>query len=168
MRKSLTIAFIFMGLLTGVFWWHQQQPHYTVKFQEKTWQASYLPAFQFQIKAIEASYSFLITMDIDSAIYPFQNLWITYYLEDEKGNMLDSRSVNYDLFDKKTGKPQTSGILPKHRILIEPPSKDKNTAAGFRFLKSGSYKIKLAQFMRKEALPGVISTTFSLIQRKVK
>jgi len=103
-------------------------------------------------------------MKIDTASYPYQNLWITYYLEDEKGNKLDSQRVNYDLFDKKTGKPQTSGIFSKHQLLLNPPPKHQKATAGFHFPKPGIYRLRVEQFMRKEGVPGVVSTKFSLIQ----
>lgn len=82
--------------------------------------------------------------------YPFYNLFVTYYLEDSTGNIIDSELQEFPIFDKKTGTPMGDGLgdIFDHQVEV---------FNDYKFPYNGSYTFKVKQFMRPVELPGVMS-----------
>lgn len=168
MRKIAIPLLLFFTISTGVLWWYHQEIHPAIEFPEKKWATDNLPSYTFQMNDVAARYGILVSLEIDADVYPYQNIWLHYSLEDEKGNKINSREVNFQLFDAKTGQPILSGLFPKHRLLIAPPHEKEGDLPGFMFNKKGKYTIRVGQFMRGKGLPGVKSILFSIRKQTKK
>jgi gliding motility-associated lipoprotein GldH len=119
----------------------------TITLPEAQWHVDFLPEFQFQVKdAKEPHYIYLIVEHTPN--YPYQNLYLTYYLEDDTQTLRETSLKNYKLFDAKTGKPLGSGFgKTKHHAFV--------LLNNYAFSQPGLYTLKLEQFMRADALPGL-------------
>ena len=107
----------------------------------------YMPAFEFKVEDAAAKNVILkFRSDLE---YPYQNIYITYFLMDAQGNELDSKLVNIPLFDEISGKPLGEGNSVYQYA--------QEILSGYKFPGSGKYSIKLAQYMRSETLNGVYS-----------
>jgi gliding motility-associated lipoprotein GldH len=116
-------------------------------FEEGIWNMDTIPAFNFEITD-KAPKRVLINVR-NSIEFRTQNLYLTYYLTDEKGNQLKSELVNVQLFDAKTGKPLGKGnSIFQHEVEILP---------NYSFPSVGKYQIKIAQYMREANLENVPS-----------
>lgn len=120
-----------------------------IDIENKSWQMEEIPTFSFNITDPEKRYNIYYNIRNSSA-YPYQNLYVTYYLEDSTGSVLSSDLHNMDLFDAKTGKPKGKGLgdIFDHQFLALP---------GYKFEKAGVYHLKIQQFMRMENLPEILS-----------
>ena len=116
-------------------------------FTEKQWHMDYMPAFEFMIE--DAAAKNIILKFRSDLEYPYQNIYITYFLMDAQGNELDSKLVNIPLFDEISGKPLGDGNSVYQYA--------QEILSGYKFPGSGKYSIKLAQYMRSETLDGVYS-----------
>lgn len=81
----------------------------------------------------------------NSSKYAFYNLYVTYYLEDDKGKVISSSLQNLQLLDAGTGEPFGSGLgdLYEHEIVA---------LAEFKFPQKGKYKFKVKQYMRQDPI----------------
>ncbi len=118
-------------------------------FHNKQWVVSDTPTFQFTIDDPQQTYN--IYWNVRNTIsYPYQNLYLTYFLEDTLGHRLDTDLHNMQLFAPKTGEPYGDGLgdIFSHQFLAIPQHK---------FDTAGVYQIKLEQYMRTDTLPEIIS-----------
>lgn len=86
--------------------------------------------------------------------FPYCNLYTHYQLISPKGDTLENRLAQHDLYDCKTGKPNGKGIgdYYEHALpLLENYSLEK-----------GKYQLRLRQYMRTDTLLGVASIGFRL------
>ena len=106
-----------------------------------------MPEFSFEIEnSSPKNVLFKLRTDLK---FPNQNLYITYYLLNEKGEEISSELVNIPLFDEVTGKPLGKGnSIYQYSIAI---------LENFSFPQPGNYTLKFAQYMRSESLAGVHS-----------
>jgi len=174
MRKkiqwSLWVGAGVMSVVLGVFYYRERAPiradlSFTVT--KNTWKVDFTPTFEFVINEPHRPHELFFVLKIDKDQYPFQNIWLTYYLEDIEGKQLDSRLVQYELFDQKTGKPLGAGYWKNYRYRLRlPSSKLKESRPGnltnkvryiehHLFPKKGTYRIRIEQFMRTEMLSGI-------------
>lgn len=116
-------------------------------FSSKSWHMDNLPEFNFEITDTRPKeLIFKLRTDLE---FPNQNLYITYYLLNEKGEEISSELVNIPLFDEVTGKPLGKGnSIYQYSIAI---------LENFSFPQPGNYTLKFAQYMRSESLAGVHS-----------
>ena len=119
---------------------------HTVSLPQAGWHVDFLPTFQFTIKDETEAYDILLLVKSTSA-YPYQNLYLTYYLEEAKGVIAQSLQ-QCDLFDPKTGHSLGRGLgqAKQHQASL---------LSNYRFPKSGTYTLKLEHFMRTENLCGL-------------
>lgn len=118
-----------------------------ISFTEKQWHMDHMPAFEFEIEDAAAKNVVLkFRSDLE---YPYQNIYITYFLMDAHGNELESKLVNIPLFDEISGKPLGEGNSVYQYA--------QEILSGYKFPDTGKYSIKLAQYMRSETLNGVYS-----------
>ena len=118
--------------------------------ENRIWYVDSIPDFSFQISESQKEYD--ISLNIrNTRSYPFQNLYITYFLEDSTGNLLESELVNFQLFEAKSGKPLGKGGIGDvydHRF----PILNK-----YKFAGPGGYNLRLQQYMRRDSLPEIIA-----------
>jgi gliding motility-associated lipoprotein GldH len=113
------------------------------------WYIDSIPGFTFTIDDTTAAYN--IYYNIRNAnSYPYYNLYLTYYLLDEQGNQVAARLQELTLLDPKSGKNLGKGLgdIFDHQIVALP---------NYRFQKSGTYTIKIKQYMRQDPLPDIMS-----------
>jgi gliding motility-associated lipoprotein GldH len=119
-------------------------------FNSRTWLVSDRPEFEFVIVDTLQSYNLYCNVR-NSLEYPFARIFITYYLKDSSGVLLDKKLVRGLLFDDKTGEPQGDsglGDIYHHRIPLKIHHQFKN---------SGKYSVSFEQFMRTDTLAGILA-----------
>jgi gliding motility-associated lipoprotein GldH len=115
----------------------------------REWQVDEIPTFRFEINDAASPYNFYWNLR-NTIDYPYRNLYLTYYLEDTLGNVIDSNMHEVQLFEATTGKPLGRGItsIYSHQFLALPR---------YTFDSAGMYRVRLEQYMRKENLPEIVS-----------
>ena len=100
--------------------------------------------FSFEIEDATRPYdlSFFVRNTVK---YPYQNLYLQYYLEDSLGNVVNEKLYNILLFNQKTGKPTGSGNGDISTV-------EKEFLSDFFFPKNGLYRMRFDQFMRHDTL----------------
>lgn len=146
MTKAHKILFLF---LLAVVWSCDSERVFEddQSFENHSWHMDNMPQFSFEIDDTSAmNIYFKMRNDLE---YPFQNIYLTYYLLDEAGEEIASELVNIELFDEITGKPQGKGnsIYQSSEAIL----------TSYSFPKAGEYTLKFAQYMRSESLAGVHS-----------
>ncbi len=113
------------------------------------WYIDSIPSFTFNIDDSTAAYNIYYNVR-NANSYPYYNLYLTYYLLDAEGNQLSARLQELTLLDPKTGKPLGNGLgdIFDHQIVALPK---------FRFPKTGTYTMKIKQYMRQDPLPDIMS-----------
>lgn len=113
------------------------------------WYENHAPTFTFTIKDASVPYNLSYNLR-NSLSYPYYNLYLTRYLTDSAGHVLESRLDELLLMDAKTGKPNGDGLgdIFDHKVLIK---------QNYRFPKPGQYSFRVKQYMRQNPLPDVLS-----------
>lgn len=120
-----------------------------INFENKQWLVDSTPVFQFEIQNPQKAYN--IYWNVRNTInYPYQNLYLTYYLEDTLGNLITTDLNNMQLFHPKTGKPYGDGLgdIFSHQFLALP---------AYTFDSAGTYQFRLEQYMRTDTLKDIVS-----------
>lgn len=118
-------------------------------FPERYWVFNNPAIFNFDITDINSRYDILVNIR-NSATYPYQNIYLQYYLEDETGRLLSSDLKNIQLFNAVTGVPVGKGLGDLYDV--ERPFLDS-----YQFESTGKYSIRIDQFMRQDSLPEIVS-----------
>jgi gliding motility-associated lipoprotein GldH len=121
-----------------------------VDLEQRAWMVNYKPEFEFNIDDTSINYNIYCNIR-NTLSYPYSRLFVTYYLQDSIGLVLDKKLIQYSLFDQKTGKPFGSsglGDIYDHRIPV---------LTNHRFQHKGVHKIKFEQFMRTDTLDGILA-----------
>lgn len=116
-------------------------------FEKRCWKASEKPEFSFLISDTTVAYNLYANIRNDNE-YPFSNLYFTFQLSDTTG-IIQEKLRSAELFDRKTGKPLGSsgiGFLFDNRVLL---------LEKYRFIRPGTYTIRLEHFMRTDTLCGI-------------
>ena len=140
---ELTINFI--SLVKG---W-QRLYETNTELPDKFWVADSVLAFDFEVTDSNIAYNLYINIR-NTVSYPFENIYVTYYLKDSLQNELGTDLVNYDLFDPKTGQPYGDGLgdIFDHQFLL---------LKNHRFDLAGVYTFELQQYMRMDTLPEILA-----------
>jgi gliding motility-associated lipoprotein GldH len=118
-------------------------------FDGNNWKIADVQEFPFEIK--DASKAYNIYFNIRNAnFYEYYNLYLKHTLVGPDNKVISTNLHETFLMDKKTGEPlgNGSGDIFDHQILAL-----KNQ----HFPKTGTYIIKLQQYMRRDPLPGIMS-----------
>ncbi len=121
-----------------------------VEFRERAWKSAAPVQFEFQIADTSKRYNLLMNIR-NSLDYPYARIFVNYDLVKQDNTSLSKEMISEYLFDQKTGKPfGTSGIgdIYDHQFII---------LKNYSFDKAGPYKVKLAQFMRMDTIPGILA-----------
>ena len=114
---------------------------------DSKWHVDSLASFEFNIEDTLTWYDINYYVRYESD-YSYFNLYVTYYIEDSVGNVMESKLQDLVLFDKKTGEPLGKGMGDFYDREIPVFQK-------YRFKKQGKHFFKIKQFMRMEELPGI-------------
>jgi gliding motility-associated lipoprotein GldH len=120
-----------------------------VDFKNKIWLSDSLVTLPFEITDTQKNYNIYFNIR-NTVSYPYENIYITYYLKDTADVELEKNLVNYNLFDTKSGKPFGSGLgdVFDHQFLL---------LENFEFSKPGLYVLQVQQYMRMDSLTEVVS-----------
>lgn len=107
--------------------------------------------FTFDVKDAEKRYNLKYNLR-NTLSYPYYNMYVMYYLENDKGEQISSELQNITLMDAKTGEPFGSGLgdIFTHQLPIP-------NLSNYKFPKAGRYVFRLKQYMRRDPLPEVVS-----------
>lgn len=119
------------------------------------WYTKITPTFEFEIKDSTQQYDVYYLIR-NSVAYPYYNLFLKRRLYNgATGKEIAAKLDELVLMDERTGKPKGDGLgdIFDHRILA---------MKAYKFPKSGTYKLKIEQFMRQNPLPDVLSVGISI------
>ena len=118
-----------------------------VPLSNSQWPVETVLDFSFPIKDTTQAYDICLLVK-NTQDYPYQNLYVTHYLEDDTGQLLHKELKNYPIFDLKTGKSLGKG-------LGKAKSQTCLVIDSHQFSHPGTYVLKIEHFMRMEILPGL-------------
>jgi gliding motility-associated lipoprotein GldH len=118
-------------------------------FPDRQWIQSESAEFEFLVENKDIDYNIYYSIRNTNA-YPFQNLFLQYYLEDSTGNLLSKDLKNIQLFHPVTGVPVGDGM--GDIFVLKKPFLEN-----FKFEESGIYRLRIDHFMRMDTLPEIIS-----------
>jgi gliding motility-associated lipoprotein GldH len=119
-------------------------------FEKRNWITTENPTFVINVPDHQQPYNIKVNFR-NSLGYPKANLYYRFTLLDSTGSELEKKLLNNFLFDEKTGEPLGSsglGDIFDHQFPV---------LENYQFKYAGEYSIQLAQFMRMDTLPGVLS-----------
>lgn len=127
-------------------------------FKRRVWYADKPVIFQFDIGDIDYRYSFYYNIR-NTLLYPYQNLYLKYSLEDTLGNVYKSELTNIQLFDSKTGRPYGKGLgdIFDHRYKV---------IDQYQFINPGTYIFKINHYMRPDSLTEILSIGLRIEKEK--
>lgn len=117
-----------------------------IDFEDGYWHMDSLATFQFEAPKESQDIELKLRSNLE---YPFYNLYIKMELADSTGKVLKDSLVGFDLYDAKTGKPLGQGNSIYQL--------NKNVLEAYPFPYDGKYSIRLAQYMRRVELSGIVS-----------
>lgn len=125
-----------------------------IDLEDKTWVASDSIQFSFRIEEPDKRYNIFYNVR-NTITYPYNNLYLSYYLKNSQGDTIDQNLMNIILFEPKTGKPQGKGLgdIFSHQYRIIP---------AYEFPDTGVYSLRLKQSMRMDSLPEILSIGISV------
>ena len=115
-------------------------------FRDNIWYADSSIVFNFKNKTQE-NLKFNLSLSYNND-YPFQNFYTSYSLLDSNKNIINSRMVEYQLFEKKYGYPLGSGTFQyfvKDSVILEADN----------MLINSEYTFLVKHSMRKNKLNGI-------------
>ena len=120
-----------------------------IKFSDRIWHKDTAASFRFDIMDINTNYKFYFNLR-NTILYPYQNIYLSYTLEDTLGNVYNSDLTNINLFNSKTGEPygQGMGDIFDHQYLV---------IDNYQFNNPGIYIFRIKQYMRMDSLPEIMS-----------
>lgn len=125
-----------------------------VDFPDNKWYIKSTPSFSFEIDDPSAAYNLYYNVR-NGLSYPYYNLYVTRYLYDANGKLISSKLDELLLADAASGRPLGSGLgdIFDHKILA---------LKQYKFPQKGKYTFKIAQYMRQNPLPEVVSVGLSI------
>ena len=115
-------------------------------FRDNIWYADSSIVFNFKNKSQE-NLKFNLSLSYNND-YPFQNFYTSYSLLDSNKNIINSRMLEYQLFEKKYGYPLGSGTFQyfvKDSVILEADN----------MLIDSEYTFLVKHSMRKNELNGI-------------
>lgn len=128
------------------------------EFKNGVWHADSVPIFSFNIPE-EGKYDVFMNIRNTSS-YPYQNIYVTYFLEDTLGQLLKKELVNFDLFHPKTGKPFGEGGIGDiygHQLIL---------LNDYQFNKE-AYRFRIQHYMRTDSLKDILAVGLRINKNNV-
>ncbi len=149
MIKNLHLLHLFL-ILIFVSGCHQDRVfEKNVTFDAREWTKDKSVSFRFEISDIHSGYNFYYNLR-NSILYPYQNIYLSFSLEDTLGNVYQSDLANINLFDSKTGRPLGSGMGDifdhQYRIIED-----------YSFNNPGIYEFNINHYMRPDTLREIMA-----------
>lgn len=114
---------------------------------QQGWYIDSVATFAFDIQDTAARYDISYNVR-NQLVYPYYNLYVTFYLYDPQGKLIASSLHEMTLADPATGKPFGDGFgdVRDHQFLSLPRC---------HFKQAGRYTFKIKQYMRQNPLQGI-------------
>lgn len=157
MRIIQAISFAFL-LIGAVACKENRIYEKNIDLPQHKWGIDSLLVFKFNVQDIASTYD--IYYNIRNSInYGYYNLYITYYLEDDKGKVIDSQLQDITLMNANTGEPFGSGLgdIFSHQLLA---------LKQYKFKKKGNYTLKIKHYMRDNPLTEIVSMGIKIEKSK--
>lgn len=120
-----------------------------VDFPGRVWASGEAVEFDFTIADPNAPYDLYYTIRNTNG-YPYQNIYLQYYLMDSSGLLLRKELNNVLLFNAVTGVPLGNGIGDIFVL-------QKRFLEQYNFGRAGVYRLRIDHYMRPDTLPEVAS-----------
>jgi len=122
-----------------------------------TWPEDAIERYQFEVTDTSTPYNLYFTIK-NGLDYPFHNIYVDFKLVeivDGKEKVITKALKEYMLFNPRSGEPYGSGSSGwyDHELLLQ---------GAYTFQNSGTYEIRLQQYMRKESLNEVATIGFAM------
>lgn len=131
-----------------------------VDFNDKNWAIDNAPVFEFEIKDTTQTYSIYFNVRYNLQ-YDFYNLYIRHQLTGPDSTVVSSQLHELLLMDPKTGKPLGNGSSDVYDL-------QARALKDITFPKTGVYKLKLTQYMRRDPLPNILAVGVRVEQNTTK
>lgn len=119
-------------------------------FDGAMWRAADTAVFQFSVPDTSLSYNVILNFR-NSIDFETSRFFLGYSLSDSTLSLTRKRLLEYNLFERKSGKPfgdSGLGNLYSHQFMLE---------QNIVFPSTGSYRVKLNQMMRVDTLQEIVS-----------
>jgi len=123
-------------------------------FEDRYWPKQEQVHFDFVVSDKDLEYNLFYTLRYTNT-YPYQNIYLQYYLEDSTGRVISKELNNILLFNAVTGIPTGDGL--GDIITIQ-----KKFLDHYKFPKKGLYNLNIEQFMRLDTLPEILTVGLQL------
>lgn len=124
-------------------------------FNNRIWTIDEVANFSVEVDSTGIPYQLFINIR-NTIDYPYRNMYVQYTLLDST-DIVEQKLINLKLFESKSGKPlgkSQSGIF-SHQILLND---------SVYFPTKGNYRLQFKQYMRRDSLPGMVSTGVKLLR----
>ena len=111
------------------------------------WAVDSIATFKFSVEDTTQKYNIFYNVR-NQVAYPYYNLYVTFYLYNDKDSLLASNLHEMNLANPTTGEPYGSGLgdVRDHQFLGLP---------NCRFKQKGTYTFKIKQYMRQNPLKNI-------------
>jgi len=123
-------------------------------FEDRFWPKQEQVHFDFEIQDKDSEYNLFYTLRYSNT-YPYQNIYLQYYLEDSSGKVVSKELDNILLFNAITGIPTGDGL--GDIITLQ-----KQFLGHYKFPAEGLYNFNIEQFMRLDTLPEILTVGLRL------
>ncbi len=123
-------------------------------FENRYWPKQEQVHFGFEVSDKDLEYNLYYTLRYTNT-YPYQNIYLQYYLEDSAGRVLSKELNNILLFNSITGIPTGDGL--GDIITLQ-----KQFLDHYKFPEEGLYNLNIEQFMRLDTLPEILTVGLQL------
>jgi gliding motility-associated lipoprotein GldH len=145
--QNIILIFLIINALTGCT--RKDSLLGIVSIPEAGWPIEKDLKFQFHIGKPNQQGDLRYQVQYDPE-FSWENIWLSYYLVDPRGDTVYHSTDNLFLFEPGSGKPYGKGC--RERLFV-----DAYFLKGIRFKDTGNYRLSVRQQMRQTRLNGIQS-----------
>ncbi len=150
--RTITLKSIFILIFISLSCSMPKYSNY-YSFKDQIWHQDSSISFNYN-NLSNTNLKFEISISYSNS-YPFQNLYASYSLLDSEKNIINTKMIELQLFDKKNGIPLGSGIYNNFVV-------DSIFLQTDQLIKNEKYQLLVKHSMRENYLNGVIRLGISI------
>ena len=150
--RTITLKSIFILIFISLSCSMPKYSNY-YSFKDQIWHQDSLISFNYN-NLSNTNLKFEISISYSNS-YPFQNLYASYSLLDSEKNIINTKMIELQLFDKKNGIPLGSGIYNNFVV-------DSIFLQTDQLIENEKYQLLVKHSMRENYLNGVIRLGISI------
>ena len=150
--RTITLKSIFILIFISLSCSMPKYSNY-YSFKDQIWHQDSLISFNYN-NLSNTNLKFEISISYSNS-YPFQNLYASYSLLDSEKNIINTKMIELQLFDKKNGIPLGSGIYNNFVV-------DSIFLQTDQLIENEKYQLLVKHSMREDYLNGVIRLGISI------